>query len=205
MAHGTPYRLALRSTTWPSAEPATDGAWQWGPASTSGDRTDCRVSVLAAWVAEATRPPAAITPLGERRGCPRCGDPAFVDRPGSELNRLDELADDLARVVMIGGMTYPNHPRPYDPYPGQEPPRAAIVCPKCHGAMRTYERNGIQLEQCGSCRGLFLDFGELEHLTQMEGRFVSQAPPPPGYGPAWGKHGDRRYRKGGLAGLFFSS
>ncbi|WP_197512047.1 TFIIB-type zinc ribbon-containing protein [Tessaracoccus coleopterorum] len=51
--------------------------------------------------------------------------------------------------------------------------------------MRTYERNGIQLEQCGSCRGLFLDFGELEHLTQMEGRFVSQAPPPPGYGPAW--------------------
>ncbi|WP_385900421.1 zf-TFIIB domain-containing protein [Tessaracoccus sp. O5.2] len=59
--------------------------------------------------------------------------------------------------------------------------------------------------QCGSCRGLFLDFGELEHLTQMEGRFVSQAPPPPGYGPAWGKHGDRRYRKGGLAGLFFSS
>ena len=118
---------------------------------------------------------------------------------------LDELAEDLARVVMIGGMTYPNDPRPYDPYPGQEPPRAAIVCPKCHGAMRTYERNGIQLEQCGSCRGLFLDFGELEHLTQMEGRFVNQAPPPPGYGPAWGKHGDRRYRKGGLAGLFFSS
>jgi hypothetical protein len=71
-------------TAWPSAEPATDGAWQWGPASTSGDRTDCRVSVLAAWVAEATRPPAAITPLGERRGCPRCGDPAFVGRPGSE-------------------------------------------------------------------------------------------------------------------------
>ena len=119
--------------------------------------------------------------------------------------RSRRLADDLARVVMIGGMTYPNHPRPYDPYPGQEPPRAAIVCPKCHGAMRTYERNGIQLEQCGSCRGLFLDFGELEHLTQMEGRFVNQAPPPPGYGPAWGKHGDRRYRKGGLAGLFFSS
>ena len=130
----------------------------------------------------------------------------FIQAPRSTFRPgLDELADDLARVVMIGGMTYPNDPRPYDPYPGQEPPRAAIVCPKCHGAMRSYERNGIQLEQCGSCRGLFLDFGELEHLTQMEGRFVSQAPPPPGYGPAWGKHGDRRYRKGGLAGLFFSS
>lgn len=104
-------------------------------------------------------------------------------------------------------MTYPKDPPPYEPYPdpGQQPPATALVCPKCHGAMRTYERNGIQLEQCGNCRGLFLDFGELEQLTQMEGRFLNQPPPMPGYGPAWGKHGDRRYRKGGLAGLFFSS
>ena len=105
---------------------------------------------------------------------------------------------------MLGDMTYPNDPPPYEPYPGQQTRGTAMVCPKCHGAMRTYERNGIQLEQCGNCRGLFLDFGELEQLTQMEGRFLNQPPPMPGYGPAWGKHCDRRYRKGGLAGLFFS-
>lgn len=72
--------------------------------------------------------------------------------------------------------------------------------------MRTYERNGIHLEQCTGCRGVFLDFGELEHLTQLESRFASQPPPmQPGYGPSWGNHGGHRYRRNGLSGLFFSS
>jgi uncharacterized protein len=44
-------------------------------------------------------------------------------------------------------------------------------CPKCHGEMRTYERNGIHVDQCTECRGLFLDRGELEHLVQAEGSF----------------------------------
>lgn len=37
--------------------------------------------------------------------------------------------------------------------------------------MRTYERNGIHVDQCSECRGLFLDRGELEHLVQAEGSF----------------------------------
>ena len=45
--------------------------------------------------------------------------------------------------------------------------------------MTTYERNGVHLEQCDKCRGIFLDFGELEAMTQMENRFVQSAPPPP--------------------------
>ena len=86
-------------------------------------------------------------------------------------------------------------------------PGNMLLCPKCAGVMNTYERNGVHLEQCDSCRGIFLDFGELEALTQMESRFVA-APPPqqqPGYGPAWGNHGNHRYRKGGFVRLFFSS
>ena len=95
-----------------------------------------------------------------------------------------------------------------------------LLCPKCAGVMRTYERNGVHLEQCDSCRGIFLDFGELESLTQLETRFT--APPPQqqqgygsqqgyapqhgyGQGPAWGNHGGQRYRKGGFGRLFFSS
>ena len=38
------------------------------------------------------------------------------------------------------------------------------TCPKCHGTMRTFDRNGVHVEQCGSCRGIFLDFGELDRL-----------------------------------------
>ncbi|MBB5909155.1 hypothetical protein BKA25_003471 [Actinoalloteichus hymeniacidonis] len=34
--------------------------------------------------------------------------------------------------------------------------------------MRTYERNGVHLEQCEGCRGIFLDRGELEQMTNAE-------------------------------------
>ena len=98
-------------------------------------------------------------------------------------------------------MSHPGDPPPYEPY---RPAGAGLTCPKCHGSMRTYERNGVHLEQCDSCRGVFLDFGELEHLTQLESRFAPQ-PPAAGYGPAWANHGGHRYRRGGLSGLFFSS
>ena len=46
-----------------------------------------------------------------------------------------------------------------------------MTCPKCHGEMRAYERNGINVDQCTECRGLFLDRGELEHLVQAESSF----------------------------------
>jgi hypothetical protein len=75
--------------------------------------------------------------------------------------------------------------------------------------MRTYNRNGIQLEQCDSCRGIFLDFGELEGLTQLEAQFVQQAPQHyqggHGQGPAWGHRGGHKYHRGGVGRLFFSS
>jgi Zn-finger nucleic acid-binding protein len=56
-----------------------------------------------------------------------------------------------------------------------------MTCPKCHGAMRTYERSGVHIEQCTECRGIFLDRGELEHLTAAEARWneAPAAPPAP--------------------------
>jgi Zn-finger nucleic acid-binding protein len=90
--------------------------------------------------------------------------------------------------------------------------------------MRTYNRNGVQIEQCDSCRGIFLDYGELESLTQLEGRWSQQAPPPPpppppgmppmappqqygGHAPGWGApyqgHGHHRHKSFGK--MLFSS
>lgn len=53
-----------------------------------------------------------------------------------------------------------------------------MTCPKCHGAMRTYERNGVHIDQCTECRGIFLDRGELEHLISAEARW-NEAPAAP--------------------------
>ncbi|MER5941871.1 zf-TFIIB domain containing protein [Streptomyces sp. uw30] len=75
-----------------------------------------------------------------------------------------------------------------------------MQCPKCHAPMHTYNRNGVQIEQCSGCRGIFLDYGELESLTRLEGQWSQPAPPPPAapqaypaaapQAPAWGaQHG----------------
>jgi Zn-finger nucleic acid-binding protein len=93
--------------------------------------------------------------------------------------------------------------------PGYAPHQQGVLtCPKCRGQMRTYERNGIHIEQCSGCRGIFLDFGELEHIVRLEGQISAHPAPPPvagHYGPGWGHHGGYRYRKQGLGRLFFSS
>jgi Zn-finger nucleic acid-binding protein len=47
-----------------------------------------------------------------------------------------------------------------------------LTCPKCQGPMRRYERNGIHIDQCRECRGVFLDRGELEHLIDAEASFT---------------------------------
>lgn len=53
-----------------------------------------------------------------------------------------------------------------------------LVCPKCQGAMRQYERNGVTVDQCADCRGLFLDRGELERLIDAESTWsAAQAAP----------------------------
>lgn len=100
-----------------------------------------------------------------------------------------------------------------------------LACPKCQASMRSYERNGIQIDQCTECRGIFLDRGELERLIDAESAFTQAArqgemsrassgvptpgPSPDGY--PWsdsGSHGKPRYgghhgrRKSFLSELF---
>jgi Zn-finger nucleic acid-binding protein len=49
--------------------------------------------------------------------------------------------------------------------------------------MRTYERNGVHVDQCSECRGIFLDRGELDRLIDAENAWHG------GTRPA-GKHDD---------------
>ncbi|ARP69331.1 zf-TFIIB domain containing protein [Streptomyces pluripotens] len=91
-----------------------------------------------------------------------------------------------------------------------------MQCPKCHAPMHTYDRSGIQIEQCSGCRGIFLDYGELEALTRLEARWTQPAPPPAPHAypappaPAWGAphggHGHHKHhRRRGFGHLLFSS
>ncbi|MCB5182747.1 TFIIB-type zinc ribbon-containing protein [Streptomyces antimicrobicus] len=100
-----------------------------------------------------------------------------------------------------------------------------MQCPKCHAVMHTYNRSGVQIEQCSNCRGIFLDYGELEALTRLEAQYTGgygQVPPPaappapPAYpaahaaAPAWGAphhggHHGHGHGHRGFGRLLFSS
>jgi len=47
-----------------------------------------------------------------------------------------------------------------------------LICPKCGNPWRSFERGGITIDQCTGCRGVFLDRGELERLTEAETRYT---------------------------------
>ncbi len=53
--------------------------------------------------------------------------------------------------------------------------------------MRTYERNGVHVDQCTECRGIFRDRGELEKLVDAENAWnasgAARDAPTPAAGP----------------------
>ena len=67
--------------------------------------------------------------------------------------------------------------------------------------MRTYERNGVHVDQCSDCRGIFLDRGELDRID-AENSWHGGVPRPDGREQSPGHSGpddqrDDRARSGG--------
>ncbi|WP_433388852.1 zf-TFIIB domain-containing protein [Micromonospora sp. KLBMP9576] len=78
----------------------------------------------------------------------------------------------------------------------------SMTCPKCHGEMRQYERSGVVIDQCGECRGIFLDRGELEKLFEAEANWSRQqggAPPAQPAHQQGGYPGQPSHQQGGYA------
>ena len=76
--------------------------------------------------------------------------------------------------------------------------------------MRSLERNGVIVDRCTECGGLFLDRGELERPVELEGQFNSQRgwvesePEHRRDGDEYYEHGRHgRRRRGGFMGDIF--
>jgi Zn-finger nucleic acid-binding protein len=86
------------------------------------------------------------------------------------------------------------------------------VCPETDLVMT--ERQGVEIDYCPKCRGVWLDRGELDKIIERSIGAPGVAPaamPPPGYPPAgsYGHHGDHHghqsghYRKKSWLGELF--
>ena len=56
-----------------------------------------------------------------------------------------------------------------------------LMCPNDNAQMTTLDRDGVQFDMCPTCRGVWLDRGELEKL--MAGAAANAAPAPQPYAP----------------------
>ena len=86
-----------------------------------------------------------------------------------------------------------------------------LMCPNDNSSMQTMSRAGVEFDMCPTCRGVWLDRGELEKLmssaqAEVEAPRPPQAParPEPPRGPApysqGGYGGERGYGEGGEYG-----
>ena len=41
-----------------------------------------------------------------------------------------------------------------------------MLCPRCSGELKIGERKGIEIDYCVSCRGIWLDAGELDKIIE---------------------------------------
>ena len=91
-----------------------------------------------------------------------------------------------------------------------------MACPIDGAALIMSERQGIEIDYCPQCRGVWLDRGELDKIIERSAAEPLRASPPSadpqgrgrgrdhgdGQGHGWGRHGGERRRKSFLSELF---
>jgi Zn-finger nucleic acid-binding protein len=69
-------------------------------------------------------------------------------------------------------------------------PLLGMVCPSCRVALVMSERQGVEIDYCPQCRGVWLDRGELDKIIERSGRDALPSAQPAVF--AEPQHGNRR-------------
>lgn len=86
-----------------------------------------------------------------------------------------------------------------------------MTCPVDSATLIMSERSGIEIDYCPTCRGVWLDRGELDKIIERNGAAPGIQPPQPAAPPSgnWGQqqpqtygHHPRKRRKSFLEELF---
>ncbi|HTH27801.1 MAG TPA: zf-TFIIB domain-containing protein [Sphingobium sp.] len=54
-----------------------------------------------------------------------------------------------------------------------------MPCPVCNVPLTMSERQGVEIDYCPQCRGVWLDRGELDKIIERSGRDAAPAASPP--------------------------
>ncbi len=87
-----------------------------------------------------------------------------------------------------------------------------MKCPNCDQLLLITERHNVEIDYCPSCRGVWLDKGELDKLIEFASSraagYVQSAPPahhgkPHTHYPAQDPYYSKKHKKKSLFGDFF--
>jgi uncharacterized protein len=53
-----------------------------------------------------------------------------------------------------------------------------MLCPVCQVELKIADREGVEIDYCPKCRGVWLDRGELDKLLDRGREYYRSAPPP---------------------------
>lgn len=87
-----------------------------------------------------------------------------------------------------------------------------MICPNCQTTLLMMDRQGVTIDYCPNCRGVWLDKGELEKIIERSAQYEQQFTPPPAaqptppppppptynqphYPPSYPKSGDSYYQQ----------
>jgi hypothetical protein len=92
-----------------------------------------------------------------------------------------------------------------------------MKCPKCEVTLVMSDRQGVEIDYCPQCRGIWLDRGEIDKIierslshqapqppTQPNAAYQQSAPPPPRYEDRDYRYHDKyKYKKKSWLSEFF--
>ena len=70
---------------------------------------------------------------------------------------------------------------------------AAMPCPVCRVPLVMSERQGVEIDYCPQCRGVWLDRGELDKIIERNAQDSAPRTPQPAPDPGYGRGSDRSY------------
>jgi len=77
-----------------------------------------------------------------------------------------------------------------------------MQCPVDGDTLVISDRNGIEIDYCPTCRGVWLDRGELDKIIERDNAHLQSPAPRGGYDDRE-KRGGKGRKKGGLLGEIF--
>ena len=83
-----------------------------------------------------------------------------------------------------------------------------MKCPKCNQSLVMSERQGVEIDYCPECRGVWLDRGELDKILERSGGSASRRAENAGDDDDWGREKEAREaaprkRRGGFLSELF--